>query len=52
MGQGVGGRSSLHGRWVSGWVRLTVTLHESGLSHAYTSHWEHKVVPLTAENGF
>ena len=37
---------------VSGWVQLTMMLQKSGLSRAYASHWEHKVVPLTAENGF
>lgn len=44
--------AQLLARQVGGWVQLTVMPCEPGLSHAYASHWEHKVVPLTAENGF
>lgn len=45
---GTGGHSSLHSRW---WVGATHT-RESGLSHVYSSHWDRKVVLLTAEDAF
>lgn len=46
-GWGAGGHSSLHSRWVG-----ATHTHESGLSHVYSSHWELKVVLLTAEDAF